>query len=206
MIWGIAGSSGTGKTTLGEKVSEATGVAFVKTSITDMAKRNGYDAISNLPLFERIRLQESLFLEMEALIHSCEKPAILDRTPLDLVGYLHAEVGMHSGREITNQEKEQIDGYVLRCQNLTLKYFDHIFLTAPLGSYMEASNRPAYNPGYQRHLHLIVTGALIDTPGNINYSLLRTTNLNDRVCYVSETIEKRLNYLDVMRSTSRHIH
>jgi predicted ATPase len=199
MIYGIAGASGTGKTTLGSQVGDALSISFVRTSVTEMARKAGFEAVSRLTLPDRVRLQNSLLEQFEELLHGIKGPAILDRTPIDLIGYLGAEIHMHSHEILDIETLESLDGYFLRCQKLTAQCFDRVFVTSILPHYETAETRPDYNPAYQRHVHWLITGAAVGAESEINATLLLSGNLHDRVTYVSQMISERLQEIDKSR-------
>lgn len=206
MLWGLAGASGTGKTTLGEAAAKAMNVAFVKTSITGMAAKHGFNAVSDLPLSRRLVLQEHLLDEMTQLIDTCDRPVILDRTPLDLIGYLLGEVHMHAHEDLAGREMRQVEDYIRRCQRLTSRMFDHIFITSPLPTYEEAETRPSWNPAYQAHVHLLISGAVFASPFNLRYTLFRTPDFDKRLEVTTEVLRLRMDQLEQFRKTARHIH
>lgn len=206
MIYGLAGSSGSGKSTLGRSVAQALDLTFVETSITNMSRRAGFDPVAPMTLTDRCDLQESLLHQFQELLRSLQGPAILDRTPLDLIMYLMAEIDMASNTRITQERSEWARDYVARCTELTDRYFDHVFVTAPLPTYEEAVTRPGANPAYQMHTHLLMMGTLYDMTGNLCFSILRTSDMSERVDYVSDVIANRLDEIESARRSSLHIH
>lgn len=206
MIYGLAGASGTGKTTLGERVGSMSGIPFVKTSVTEMARECGYDAIGQLSLGQRLDLQEKMLARFEKKLNDFQGHVILDRTPLDMIGYMMAEVYMHSSSELTVEEMQRIDDYASRCAAVTSRFFDHVFITGILPKYEESATRPGYNPAYQRHVHLLILGAVVEHRGPLPYSLFLSTDLGARAEYMTDTIIKRIAEVEQKRKSSRHIH
>lgn len=207
MIYGLSGASGTGKTTLGETVSGMTGIPFTPTEITKMAKEQcGFDAIGNLSLQDRLQLQEKM-LELYILrLREAKGHLLTDRTPIDMCAYMLAEVYMNCEEELTQDECERINRYVDLCQKATARFFDHVFVVRPLPTYTEASNRPRLNPGYQRHIQLIVEGALMNSTHSIPFSTLISTEREARSEYVADYIVNRIAQVDHERSTSLKLH
>lgn len=206
MIYGLAGASGTGKTTLGHEVGQVLSIPFVRTSITDMARKAGFEAVGCLDLPDRLKLQESLFDQFEDLLDKTKGPVIFDRTPIDLIGYLGAEIHMHSHLELEIEALEQANTYFLRCQELTSRAFDKVFVTGILPTYEAAETRPDYNPAYQRHVQMIITGAIFSTRYDVNASILVTDNLHDRIKIVSDLIADRLKEIEEAKRKNRHLH
>lgn len=206
MIYGICGASGSGKTTLAKAVADMMCIEFVPTSITNMAKKAGFDAIERMSLSERLSLQLHLFDQFGELLNKITGPAILDRTPLDMIGYLHGEIGMHSRGVLTDADLEIAADYVSDCQRLTAKHFDGVFFTSILPTYEEAATRPSYNPAYQRHVQLVIAGALATPAESLRATMLMTTDLQQRIEIVSNEIAERLDEIEQAKRSSRHIH
>ncbi|NKX37736.1 AAA family ATPase [Rhodobacteraceae bacterium R_SAG4] len=206
MIFGIAGASGTGKTTLGRMVGDALDIPFQPTSITNMAAKAGFDPVSKISLNDRLILQESMLDQMETLLASFKTPVILDRTPLDLVGYMMAEIYMHSESELTADEMRRIDAYVSRCQDVTVKYCSHIFVTGLLPEYELVETRPGWNPAYQRHVHLLIVGALMTSKGDLSYSMFNSDSLTGRTNYMIQAIQNKLVSAQQEKIESRYLH
>lgn len=206
MIYGICGASGSGKTTLAKAVADLMCIKFVPTSVTEMAKKAGFEAVGRMSLPERFTLQLHLFDQFEELLNGITGPAILDRTPLDMIGYLHGEIGMHSRNLLMPEEIEMAAEYVADCQRMTARYFDGVFFTSILPTYEEADTRPGFNPAYQQHVQLVIAGALATSSENIQATMLMTTDLQQRLDIVTHEIAERLDEIDVQKRTSRHIH
>lgn len=209
MIYGIAGSSGSGKSTLAHQAAQSLDLTLVETSITGMGRVAGFDVVAPMGLRERIALQRSLFDQFEALLRTIKGPAILDRTPLDLVMYLMAELDMHSGAEMTQADMVWAADYIRRCQALTEMYFDHVFVTTPLPVYAtikEGGVRPPVNPAYQAHCHLILMGTLFDMDATLGFTILTSSNQGDRLDTLADTIGERLHVIHAQRHTARHVH
>lgn len=206
MIYGLAGASGVGKTTLGEMVADSLQIDFVKTSITELAMKRGYNAIGFLSLRERLELQRGLLEDHLEQISKLNTPVILDRTPLDLIGYMMAEVHMNSAVNLTASEMKAAAAYVSICQYAACEKFDAIFHLAPLPFYETADTRPGENPAYQAHVDLIIRGSLHQLEGQISCMTLGTTDLNERHDAVHDFIMNRLDDLEALRKKNSNIH
>lgn len=206
MIYALAGSSGSGKSTLGHSVAETLDIAFVQPSITSMSRKAGFDPVKPMTLSDRCALQESLLVQFEELLRGLKGPAIMDRSPLDLIIYMMSEIHMSSHQSLTAEQMQWAADYIARCSSLADRYLDYAFVTTPLPVYEEVSTRPAWNPAYQMHTHLVLMGAIYDMQGNLGFSILRTTDLSERIEYVSDTIASRLDEIETDRRSSLHIH
>lgn len=205
MIYGISGASGVGKTTVAELVADALDIEFVRASITEGAKRHGYNAVGNLSLSERFDLQKKLLVDHINLIQGINRPVILDRTPIDMIGYMMGEIHMSSYSQLSENDMRGISSYVDKCQSVAANQYDFIFHLCPLPFYEQAATRPASNPAYQRHTDLIMRGAMQDIP-NFNGAILNTTDLNDRQSFIHDTIVARLDALQELRERNPSIH
>lgn len=206
MLFGISGASGTGKTTLAKLVAEDLGIEYMPTSITECAKRHGFDAVGHLSLTQRIRLQQHLLEDHIEMVCQAPRPLIVDRTPIDMIGYMLAELDMHSHMRATPEELEAIEDYVTLCGEMTTSLYDYVFILGQLDGYEEAPTRPADNRAYQTHSQLIMMGAILRLHGKFNYAYLPFTDLEKRREGLHDTIVQRLNELERLRSSAAHIH
>lgn len=208
MIYGVSGSSGSGKTTLAKKVAEELGFEFFPASITELGKEIGLDPVHQMTLETRIgfqaKLLEALVSKIRALDH--KKNYIMDRTPLDTVGYLMGELDMHSGRQVPQETLEKANSLVDIAQTATASYFDGIWITAPLSTYEEVETRPKVNPAYQRGVHLTIIGAAFSSNRVINFEVLNVEDLDARVEWMTSQIKGRVQDLTEMKRTSSRLH
>lgn len=195
MLIGIAGASGTGKTTLAEAVAKQLGARFVRASITELGKSVGADPVSKMNVVERLQLQERMLAAFIQKLEGLDQSEliIMDRTPLDMVGYMMAEINMHSHLDLSPELMKRADIYVAAAQRATAMFYDHIFLTSILPEYEAAETRPDWNPAYQRHVHLLIHGAAYASPVRIPFARFVTTDLNERVKYTVEHVGSMLN-------------
>jgi hypothetical protein len=206
MIWGVTGASGVGKSTVCKLVADSLDIAFVQTSITESAKRHGFNAVGDLTLSERIDLQEKLLDDHMQLLDETERPAILDRTPIDMIGYMMGEIYMHSHKELTPEQIQRVNNFALRCMWVTKRNYDCVFHLAPLPFYEAAQTRPAENTAYQKHTDLIMRGALSELSGAVSQCILNTTDLNERQEAIHDLIVQRLDTLEASRKANRNLH
>ncbi|MDE4297181.1 AAA family ATPase [Phaeobacter gallaeciensis] len=206
MLYGVSGASGVGKSTVCELVADALDIAFIKTSITESARKHGYDAVGDLSLPERIDLQEKLLNDHVEMLEQAERPAILDRTPIDMIGYMMGEVYMNSHEKLTREQMFRISSFATKCMWVVKRHYDSIFHLAPLPFYEQSQTRPAENPAYQKHTDFIMRGALAEMQGQISNAILNTTDLNERQEFIHNTIVQRLDHLEALRKSHPNIH
>lgn len=206
MLFGLCGASGTGKTTLAKKVAEDLSITFIPTSITENARALGYEAVGELSLSERLDLQWGLLARHLDLIKNAPRPLILDRTPIDILAYMMAELHMHSHNHLSPKELDSVATYVNYCLNAAAKFYDFVFCLAPLETYESDPRRPAPNPGYQLHTQMIMHGGLSMIYGSLSYAMVNVQSLDERVDFVTETIARRIDDITTQRNSSAHVH
>lgn len=204
MLYGICGSSGSGKSTLGRMVAESLDMTFQPTSITECAKRHGFDAVGSLSLEQRLELQNHLLADHVEMIGKAKRPLIVDRTPIDFIAYLLAEFHMHSHEGMQPSLLLEVRNYVDLCLKETRAHYDMVFMLAPLPVYEVSVTRPAPNPAYQAHTDLIMRGALSCYSGPV--AIINVPDQQIRFNFVHDTIVERLNELEKKRKTSRSVH
>lgn len=206
MLYGLSGSSGVGKTSLATKLSENLGIEFKPTSITESARRHGFEAVGVLSHRERILLQWHLLEDLIELIETSARPLIVDRTPLDLIGYMACEFDMHSHLLCGPEELESVQKYIEVCLKATERYFDYVYLLDQLPTYELAPTRPADNRAYQTHCHLVMEGALFRLYGKVNLMRVPALSLDKRVELVENSIAARLDEIEEERKTNPIYH
>jgi hypothetical protein len=115
----------------------------------------GINPVAPTSVADRLRNQElllDLFLEN---LSAAPRPALTDRSPLDMAAYMLAEVGMHSD---CAEVDEGITKYVARCLYETNKRFDAIFVVNPLPVYEVDPTKPPPSKAYQWHHRILVGG------------------------------------------------
>lgn len=205
MIYGLIGASGSGKTTLAKAVAETLDVAYVPSSITESARRHGFDAVGALSLPDRVKLQFHLLEDHLELIDKAPRPMITDRTPIDMVAYLLAEFDMHSHDtfEANDDTLHEVERYSFLGRQTTVFHYDHVFMLGRLMHYEADAKRPAVNPAYHRHTELIMKGLLAEVGTGCGYSILATERLDFRQDYVCEVISTRLDQHEEHRASCK---
>ncbi len=206
MLFGISGASGTGKTTLAKAVAEDLGITYMPTSITECGKKHGFDPVAPMSIRSRLELQMHLLNDHVEMVTKADRPLIVDRTPIDMVAYLMAEFDMHSHMRVTADEIVAAEEYVDLCLETTAKLYDYIFILGQLDHYEIKESRPADNRAYQTHTQLIMQGCMSRLYGRVNYTIIRSQDLEDRHETLHDTIVRRMDDITRERSSSAHIH
>ena len=205
MLFGLVGASRNGKTTLAKAIAEELGIEFLPSSITATGLKYGFDTVANLDLEQRMILQTHLLEDHIEMLQASPRPLILDRTPIDMIGYLMAEFGMHSHLDASDEVLQAAEQYKTLCLQVTVTFYDFLFVIGQLPNYEAAPGKPVLNRAYQTHTQLIMEGALATITDEISYATIYETEFEARREYIHDTIVERINQIDVMRRTSLHV-
>ena len=203
-MFGLVGAHRSGKTTLAKAVAEGMNIPFVESSVSARLRAEGMDPVAPMTPLERIVLQERLLdLYLETIV-AAPRPAITDRTPLDMAAYTLAEFGMHTGGLLGGNAQEighRVTTYVSRCLSETHKHFGMVFLVPPLPHYEEAEGKPPVDVGYQTHIHMLCLGLIthLNQAGH-TIAFLNTQDLGERVGFASKAIQNELKEYAAARS------
>lgn len=200
MLYGIAGAHRSGKTTLARRLADELGIEFIDTSFSSISKGKR-NPVAPMTLRERLELQVHGLERHLELIMGAGRPAIVDRTPLDMYGYLLAEFHMtsdrHADADVLEGAAFLADSYL---EAVKLSY-DMIFFTEVLPVYEVDPTKPTppNNRAFQMHLDSIIRGGLHRIHDEINYAIVPALPLEQRVEQVSELIVERMNEIDDQR-------
>lgn len=158
MIIGLAGAHRSGKSTLARLISERHGIAYYDGSFGRLAKSLGYDSVAKMSVPERVTMQSEVLALYGEEIRQGPASQITDRTPLDMMAYQVAEVGMHAGLE--EATARAIVAYRDQCLALTRDLFGTVFLLQPLPTYVVEDGKPSGDPAYQMHIQALIEGAI----------------------------------------------
>ncbi|MBA8881799.1 AAA family ATPase [Phyllobacterium myrsinacearum] len=203
MLYGLTGAHRSGKTTLGTALAEdLEGLHFHATSTTAVAKAHGFDPVAPMSLAERLKLQRILLSDHIKTVQALPRPLVVDRTPLDYLGYLLAEFNMTSARNTTPEVLDEATSFVNECLDAALTYYDMIFYLSPLPSYEAAEGKPDLNKPFQWHHALLVQGSLAMLEGRLPYMIIEDTTHDFRRDFVQNQIVERMDHIDIMTRQS----
>jgi predicted ATPase len=197
-MFGFSGAHRSGKTTLAKAVAERLKIHYHDASTTRIAKELGFDAVANLPLIERMEFQTRLLGRFLKDLQAAPRPAITDRTPLDMAAYMLGEITMHNTDAETG---ETVKNYLDLCIAATNRHFDSIIIVRPLDHYAADPTKPPINAAYQWAHQLLVEGAVQQTRNNVYDATLITTDLNDRIEGACSLVSDRIAAMKADRET-----
>lgn len=189
MILGLAGSHRSGKTTLARAVAARGGIAFYDGSFGRLARTLGYESVARMSVVERLTMQSRVLDLYEREIQLDAADRITDRTPLDMLAYLMAEVGMHAGLE--DAASRAVVAYRDRCIALTRDLFDDVFLLQALPVYVVADGKPSDDPAYQAHIQALIEGAIFASRGILPVTPIDTFSPDMRLAAVLNAMAAR---------------
>ena len=154
--YGLAGAHRTGKTSLAEKIAERNSwLPMVRTSAKDAAKAFGFDVNNPGDFAARMDWQEHLIEVFAAQYAEQTGAFVTDRTPLDMAGYLLADVPVG---EIDRSLERRVEAYIDRCFELTERHFNLVVIIQPGIPHVVTEGSPAPNRAYQEKLNAIMLG------------------------------------------------
>lgn len=205
MLFGLAGAHRSGKTSLAKKTAEDLGLHFHATSTTEVARSFGFDPVAPMSLEERVALQVALLHHHVKTLDKLPRPAIVDRTPADILAYTLAEIHMQSHRVLSAQSLETVE----QMKDVAIKalqmHYSHVFVISQLPTFEVDPTKAPFNRAFQSHHALLVEGILSAAQEGLNYSLVRSTKWEERVDWLHDVIVKNLDLAE-QRKRSIHYH
>jgi hypothetical protein len=150
---------------------------------------------------DRLRLQEFILEKFMDRVKAAPRPAISDRTPLDMIGYMLAEVTMHN---TPIEFHDQIQRYVDKCLAETVLHFDMILMLRPLPIFEVDPTKPPPNRAYQSAVQFLIEGAGQQSD-HLCSGVIVTTDLQRRVDATCCALEARqCAMVEAMRGIKIH--
>jgi hypothetical protein len=168
------------------------GLHYHDASISKFAQEIGANAVGLLNIAERLSVQRHILKRYLEELHKAPRPAITDRTPLDMIAYMLGEVTMHN---TTPEDGAQIHEYVQKCLIETGRHFDSVIVVRPLPFYENDPSKPPANVAYQWQTQFIIEGASEKVGDVVSKASLLTNDLEERIGYSIAFITSRLNAL-----------
>jgi len=158
MAIGLIGAHRVGKTTLAAAAAEKSNIPFIPTNLSAILRREKIDLSKPIDIMRKMEIQQMLLDETVELFKTQQGSYITDRTPLDMLAYVLAEIGPHASLEAS----ESILKYSKDCFTHTNQLFDLIVLVQPgieIKQDIKKETAPI-NQAYIETLNYIMTGLI----------------------------------------------
>jgi len=186
---GLAGAQRTGKTTLAIECGKVFEIPVIETSISKVFIDMGYDPKVKYNFETRLHIQWNILETLLAQYNSADRGAfITDRTPLDFVAYLMADMG----RDTLNPALErEFMNYMAACFEVLNSYFSVVVVVQPGIKVVESKGKAAGSPAHMEHVNTIITGLAINQEINIQHTYIprHITDLSQRVRCIEESLK-----------------
>ena len=185
---GLCGAHGTGKTTLAIALSHSLGIPYIPIDASTVFLEHKFHPLDKLDIRTRLFLQQKILAKAVDIWFDVDEPSfICDRTPLDMVAYLLADIG---NGELDRHTQTEIMDYLQNCFNVTIQYFGKIVLIPPAIPFIEREYKAAINQPLIFKLHTQLLGMLNYL--NLPYKELPKDclDLGDRVKFVDDYLNE----------------
>jgi hypothetical protein len=185
----LCGASRTGKSTLAKAFAEASGMKFVPTDAQGTMSRLGVSPKADVPFDVRLAIQKEILNDCNALYERSGIKFITDRSPIDFMAYLLADVHRQN---VPYSLCGDIESYMKDCFASANRHFTTIILVQPGIPWVEAEGKAPAHPIYAEHLNALMLGMMAG--GHLecdHYQLPRTLlDLKQRVAAVAHAAQK----------------
>ena len=154
---GFMGAHRTGKTTLAERVATESGLAFARTSTSEVFARHGLDPAEPIDGVTRLKLQQEILREGERVWGSYPGGFVTDRTPLDMAAY--TLVGVQGDARVC---ASALRGYMRECFRAMGEHFDLSIQVQPGIELVSEAGKAACDAVYIEHLNVVMMGLAQD--------------------------------------------
>lgn len=183
---GIAGPHRVGKTTLAKALSKELNIPYLEISTSKVFKELGFDVKAQYDIKTRIHIQNAIVDNLYNTIKGSEGRCITDRTPLDCLVYMQADIV----RDFPKNLEKEWEQYYHKCLNLQEILFAQTYLVQPGIPIIDDEKSAPPSPAYINHLNTLFLGMTKSA---------RTTlipkaylNLNSRITFCTTHISELL--------------
>ena len=168
---------------------------YVSASAAYTFQRLGLSPKVDLPFEERLHLQKEILKDSDALYERSGVRFITDRTPIDFLAHLLADVQCEN---VPRSAWGEVERYMKDCFACANRHFTTVILVQPGIKLVEAPTSAPANPSYIEHLSNLMLGLMANGMLECDhYQIPRAcTDLDQRVAAVSQALRK---------SSSRHV-
>jgi hypothetical protein len=191
---GLCGAQRTGKTTLAAKYAEYAKIPFLQTDVSGTFARLGANPKIDYPLNERIELQREILKDYAALVKKAPFKFITDRTPVDMMAYMLADVRREN---VTDAQSGALMSYFDDCHKVLNQQFTVLMVVQPGIQAKDAPGKAPANPAYMEHINALCMGIVVTDKVEAQHFYIPRNYLD---------LETRIKALDfaVNKAAARH--
>jgi hypothetical protein len=191
MLIGLVGAHRVGKTTLAKKAEEVLGLTYVPASVTKTFERLGVSPRHNFTFMERLEIQREVLKDAEVSWSAgAQTLGISDRTPIDMIAYMMAEVGPETINSNPGAEKLLLN-YIADCKLAVKRHFKALLVVRPGIPIVDDPTKASPCPFYIAHLDRIMAGFSLDTGLDCEVVVLNSsvTEMDRRLYRVAQILK-----------------
>ncbi len=154
----LIGAQGCGKSTLGLEFCQVfPQYTFAATSVSAIMADRGMDPAKDVPIAERLVMQDIILGELDAFYSRFRDHTVFDRSPLDAAAYMLADVQREN---VQPPVQGLVKRYVEKCIEVTNRHFQMLlFVPSVLGTPAEPREGKAPSgEAYVEHISLLING------------------------------------------------
>lgn len=188
---GICGAHRTGKTTLARALAESTGLTLMDAGVSAVFRELGLEPSRTLSFADRMRVQDAILAKYLDLMAGAEN-VVIDRTPIDFIGYLLADLNQDHYQE--EGASQWVVEYIERCLEAARQTMSFVIFVSPGIPLEMAEGKGLVDPGYIRGVHWLMRGALSDSGVAHDYLPTSYTDLDMRREWVEGMLQYRFQF------------
>lgn len=201
---GLSGTHGSGKTTLAEAFGRKSHVPVVLTSASGVYHSLGLDPAADYPVEVRLGAQAAIlhaFTRQYSHAQDKNPVFIADRTPLDLISYMLADIQRATVLENPGAQA-MVMQYIEDCYGVLNRFFSAVLIVQPgIPLQPGREGKAGACPAFMAHQNALLKGLLNDDRVKTRGYLMPTTvlDLDDRVKCVENA------YLNAFRRQTEQV-
>jgi hypothetical protein len=155
---GLCGAQRTGKTTLATAYALKFKVPLVETKVSETFARLGADPKKDYPFDERLEIQREILKDYHALLKGAPFKFITDRTPIDMMAYMLADVRREN---VSHQQAGALSVYIDECHKVLNEQFTVLMVVQPGIPVQDAPGKAPVNWAYMEHINSLCMGLVV---------------------------------------------
>lgn len=155
---GLCGAHRTGKTTLAIALSQRLNIPYIPIGTSNVFAQYNFHPSDKLDVRTRLFLRQKILEKAENIWVEIDEPSfICDRTPIDMMAYLLADV---TNGELDRHTQDEIMSYFGECFRLTKRYFGKLVLVPLAIPFVPSDYKAANNEPLRFGLNYTISGIL----------------------------------------------